>query len=128
MSYSLTFTQGVSGEGESISKSVVIEGGALMKIEEEIAASASNVLVAAEIDVSQVKGFLFLADKDVTLKTNSSSSPANTLNLKANEPQTWNEKSGLVNPLTTDVTALYFTNAAASPATVQVIVIYDPTV
>jgi hypothetical protein len=128
VSYSLTFTQGVSGEGENISKSVVIEAGALFKVEEEIPASVANALVAAEIDVSQVKGLFFLSDRDLTVKTNSSSTPANTLNLKANEPQTWNEKSGLVSPLTVDVTALYVSNAAASPATLQIIVIYDPTV
>src|SRR5574338_1407205 len=68
---------------------------------------ANDQLFALSLDVSQVKAIYISSDQDLTLETNSSSAPAQTLNLKANIPYIWytNKYHPLV--FTTDITAPY---------------------
>lgn len=88
---------------------------------------ANDQLYALALDVSQVKAVFLLSDQDLLLETNSSSSPANTLSLKANVPYIWytNKPQALV--FTTDITALYLTNASAAVATLKLEILVDPT-
>jgi hypothetical protein len=46
------------------------------------------------LDVSAAKSILLLSTKDVTLKTNSSGSPAATVSLTANVPKIWSADVG----------------------------------
>lgn len=89
---------------------------------------AADQLVALTLDVSQVKAVVILSDQDLTLETNSSGAPTNTLTLKANVPYIWytNKPQALV--FTGDITALYITNASASVATFKMEILVDPTV
>jgi hypothetical protein len=51
---------------------------------------------------------------DCTVKTNSTSAPGNTLNLKAGRDHSWERSPGYYpNPFTADVTVLYITTVAA---------------
>jgi hypothetical protein len=76
---------------------------------------ATLAIVAAKLQV------LFLvSDKDLTLKTNSPSAPANTFSLKAGAPLVWSKSEGyFANPLSADVTAIYLTNAGTAAARFQ---------
>jgi hypothetical protein len=89
---------------------------------------ANDQLHAMALDVSQVKAIAILSDQDLTLETNSSSAPDNTLSLKANVPYIWytNKPQALV--FTTDITALYVTNASAAVASLKMEILVDPTV
>jgi hypothetical protein len=86
----------------------------------------TDVLVALVLDVSQVKAIAILSDQDVTIKTNSSGSPANTLALKANAPYIWYTNKLPAFVFTTDITAMYLTNIAALTLKMEILV--DPTV
>jgi hypothetical protein len=88
---------------------------------------ANDQLVALAIDVSQVKAIVILSDQDLLLETNSSSSPAQTLSLKANVPYFWYTNKPVAMVFSTDITALYITNASASAAAFKMEILVDPT-
>lgn len=79
------------------------------------------------IDVSALEFIGIVCSKDATLETNSSSSPANTITLKADEPYLWWKNAPWVNVLTTDVTAFFLTVAGAGTFDFQVNLLQDPT-
>jgi hypothetical protein len=83
--------------------------------------------VSCAIDVSQVKSFWIKSSADVTLKTNSSSAPTNTLALKAGIPYEWNTDSYDTFKLTGDVTSMFLVNAAVASCTVSCGFVYDAT-
>lgn len=127
MAHTFQFTERVSIEGVNESQVNTVSAGLRISIDEPIAI-ANDVLVALSVDVSQVKGVYILCDQDVTLETNNSGSPTNTLALKANIPYVWytNKYHSLV--FTSDITALYVTNASAAVANLVVEILTDPTV
>lgn len=101
-------------------------GGAEPNISESITAG-TDTLVACVLDVSQMKTLFLYSDVAMTIKTNSSGAPAATVTLAAGQAIVWTSTSGLTNPFgSTDVTALYVTNAATGTLTMGVLV--DPTV
>lgn len=79
------------------------------------------------IDVSEIKSIVVMCTKDATLETNSGSSPANTITLKANEPYIWWSNAPWVNKFTTDVTAMFLTVAGTGAFDFHCIVLQDPT-
>jgi hypothetical protein len=79
------------------------------------------------LDISQVKSLLISCDKAVTLKTNSSSTPTDTIAVKAGVPYIWNTDSYDACLVTADVTTAFLTNAGASDAAFSLRAIYDPT-
>lgn len=82
-------------------------------------ASATTTLVLA-VDVSALKGLWIKTDKAVTLKTNSSGSPDNTIVLTAGQVFHWhNVAGGPACPLTVDVTSLLIVNGAGAVANVS---------
>lgn len=81
---------------------------------------------AVSIDVSQIKSLFFTSTRDVTVKTNNSGAPDDTLSLKAGKPLVWWDDSGYSCPLTTDVTDLFVANASGGNATLQLRMILEP--
>jgi hypothetical protein len=104
---------------------VVSDGVTLDAAAEE---NAQIVAVAGEVqeldlavDVSQIESFYIESDQDVTLKTNSTGSPAQTFALTGKKALWWHVGATGSNPLTTDITKLYFDNSAGDKdATVKV--------
>lgn len=94
---------------------------------DETAAQSATTQFFIAIDVSAVKAFVVTSDKAVTLKTNSSGSPDNTLALVANKPYEWNTDSYDTFKLTTDVTSIYVVVAGGSAARIQLEAILDAT-
>lgn len=96
-------------------------------IEESIANPSTNQLVSVMIVASQIKSFFLWSDQDLTVKTNNSSTPQETFNLKANKPLVW--LTGMPNtPISGNVTALYVTNASGATATLKVLSGWDATI
>lgn len=80
------------------------------------------------IDVSQLKAIWIDSDQDVLLETNSSSTPDDSIALKANVPYIWME--GMPSPLllTEDVpSTIYCTNASGAIATIRLRAVQDAT-
>lgn len=113
---------------ETLSTEVSISADGAFDRDLTIPGATTDQLVAAVIDVSQMKLLYISSDQDITIETNNSSAPADTLTITANKPLLWYEGYGLDNPLGTDVTALYITRAAGDSATVKIRCMVDATV
>ena len=71
------------------------------------------------IDVSQIVSFFVESTVAVTLHTNTTPAGAQDFSLAAKKALGWNANDAVnANPLTTNVTKLYFVNSGASSATV----------
>lgn len=120
--------QVTAGSGDSLSSTLAPTGGAETNLTETLAIG-TNTLVAFVLDVSQCKAIYIMASTAMTLKTNSSGSPAQTLTLNAGEAIVWvsTYDSDIPHPFgSTDVTALYCTQVAESILYIRCL--YDPTV
>lgn len=128
MAISHVLTLNWSRNGETISQQVTVTSDGEDNRDIVLAGNATNVLVAMVIDVSQLQEIYILSDYDCVLKTNSSGSPDQTLNIAGGKPFMWVTGSGITNPLTTDVTSVYLTNSSANSNTVRIRSSIDSTV
>lgn len=128
MSFSHILTEKVAVGDNQISKSNTITGGAKQSIEESVPDSSTDLAIAFTLDVSQLKSLYIVSDQDITLETNSGSSPADTISLVAGVPYVWHADSYHTCLLGTDVTGLFATNSSGTDATLQIEALYDPTV
>ena len=127
MSETLYLTRGVrSGPDDAISEEEMIQSGELTKYSEAIPENSTDLLVAATIDISQLKAVFIMVDQDMILETNDGSTPDDTFTLKANVPLIWSVDDPLPNPFSEDITALYLTNTTAGTFTARFL--EDPTV
>lgn len=86
-------------------------------LEYEIPAVQTDRQVTVEFDVANIECLLLTCDKDITIKTNSSSVPDDELTLNANVPTAWRKDEIATCPFTADVETIYVTNAASAVAT-----------
>lgn len=96
--------------GESIPSTVTLTGDGEANCESTtpaIAASATNYEFDIAVDVSTLIGLVISTDKNLIVKTNSTSAPDDTLTLSAGKPLFWYVGCGMPCPLTVDVTKLY---------------------
>lgn len=123
MTHTLSYSYSTGGSAAVTAVSATAEEETNLDL--TVPASSTNMLTAYVLDVSQCKGFFMVADADMTVKTNSSGSPAQTFTLTAGTPIAWIYGSGTC-PVTSDVTALYITSAAGGLLTIRSLI--DPTV
>ncbi len=105
-----------------------ITAGAEMNLDESFT-NATDALTAFVLDVSQLKMFaIWSTGGNMTVETNSSSSPINTFTLVDGVPQIWSisQTPALTNPITADITAIYVTNTGTAVLSIRSL--YDPTV
>lgn len=124
---SATVTRRVQYGSEVFNETKTYTGTGGIEIEESIADSTTDGEVAFTLDVSEIVAFWAHSDQAVTIETNDGSSPGDTITLAAGVPLIWTENDDHANPLTTDVTALFITNASGAAATVSVGAVYDAT-
>ena len=92
-----------------------------------VPAPSTDLEVDVAIDVSNVKSLCLLADRDMTIETNSAGSPVDTIALKASVPYLWNTDSYSTLLLTVDVTKFFLTLAAGAAATLKIRCLIDST-
>jgi hypothetical protein len=92
-----------------------------------IASGVTNAEVDVTVDVSAIKSFVMFSTQAVTVKTNSTSAPDNTIALTAGHQLVWTTDHIEANPLTADVTKFYITNASGSAAAVKFRFLVDAT-
>lgn len=120
------YTQGISAPGFSITGGKTYSASLAEQLA-DVASSNSTTQMNMALKVANVKAFAIVSDVNVTLKTNSSGSPANTLVLVAGIPYIWTIDSYDTFKLTTDVTALFFVNATGTDANIKVTAVVDAT-
>lgn len=117
-----TITYTFSGAGGSLpSDKVSITAPALDGIDIDIPANQTNLHKIFALPVSALKLLYIVCDQNVTIKTNSSGSPADTINLLAGVPLVWQYGVYHANPFAsnTDVTSVYLTNVAAGTLSIR---------
>lgn len=117
---------GGAGQVSSVQRSFTGDGE--VRYTGTIAAGASNVQVTLALTRSAVKSLVFYSDKAVSIKTNSSSSPTDTITLADGEARVWGNDENLSRlAITADVTAIYISNAGSAPANVRIEALVDVT-
>lgn len=89
--------------------------------------STTNQAITIAFLLAGLKSIYLLSDQDVAIKTNSSGSPQETINLKAGQPIIWAQGLGLAPLFAGNITAMYVTNAGSVAANVNICVLIDST-
>lgn len=128
MSFEHTFEETLhAGDKSYTAQNKFTQGGQAGIDQEPVGADAVDLEMAIAIHVSAMKTFFMLSETDLTVKTNSTSVPDDTLILKAGVPISWHEKSNHSNPLTADVTKIYVTEDASKADFLTLRVLQDVT-
>jgi hypothetical protein len=130
MAKSVTFRMVVGGDVESVlDKTVTIsDGDAVFDLELVVPASTTDQLVTVTFTLTGLKGYMISSDQAITIETNSSSAPDDTIVLVAGEPLFWWDGMHEAMIFTDPVTALYLTTGAISAsANVRIIIVKDST-
>lgn len=115
-----------SNAGDSIQKTVTIAADAETNFDVAVNTGVTNQAVAFTLDRSKAQVLFIVSTTAVTIKTNDSGSPTDTLALTAGVPKAWTLNDGIDEcPFTGDVTGLYVSNASGSQAIVSIRCAYD---
>ena len=115
LSSSIQFT--ATGGGTAISGvNATATGTEISQLSVSVPASTTNQLYTIGISSTDTTSLLIYTDGALTVKTNNSGSPAQTLTFASNYPLVWASGMPTSNPITTTVTALYLTNASTTTA------------
>jgi hypothetical protein len=105
-----TLTYNWSNGSVTLAQSVVCVGQEEINVGIVIPSSTTNKLLTGfTFTLANLQDIYILSDQDMTLKTNSTGSPQETLTIKANKPFAWNINSGVPVPFAGNVTAVYAT-------------------
>jgi hypothetical protein len=85
-----------------------------------VAANATNAPILISFPVIGLQAVSFWSDTNLTILTNSTSSPGQTINLLANVPIEWGTGMGATDPITVAVTELFVSNGTANPAKLKI--------
>lgn len=99
----------------------------LEEVQEVVADGETDFELDVDIVLASLKAIYVYSDQDVTLETNSSSAPDDTIALKAGIPYIWTTDSYDALMFTEDITAVFITNASGEDANVKVLALNDAT-
>lgn len=120
-------TLGISVGGISNQNTQILTSEAGSSLAEAIPDSSTDLPVAFVLDLSECKSFYIKSDQALTVKTNSSSVPDDTLVLAANVGYLWQPLSIGAFVITVDIASLFVTNASGAVANLVVEELHDPT-
>lgn len=116
VTHTLTFTA-TGGSGSLSNLQVQSSGTVGTDVDVTVAASTSDQAYPLAIDISELESIYLYADGALTLETNSSSSPQETITFAANQPLVWyNGMPGIAvgDIFGGDVTSVFLTNGTGS--------------
>ena len=109
-----TITTGYADEGGNVQTVVTkYTGQTEVGFDGTITAGSTNAPVNLAWQHAPMQSFMLWSDQALTVKTNSSTAPVQTIALAGNQEITWGTGQAGTNPITTDVTALFVTNAGS---------------
>jgi len=116
-----------SDAGTITSTTETFQGDGESNYDGSIPANTTNGEIDVVVPHTPIRSLVLFSSVDVTLKTNSSSVPDDTIALKGGSQVVWNTNHPEACPFTTDVTKIFITNAGAAAATVKIRVLLDST-
>lgn len=103
--------------GAQLSQKVATIADAEVNIDVGVASGVTNQAMGLTLVVAKIKSLFWLSNRDITVKTNSTSSPDQTFTLKAGVPLEWTASDTQACPITTNIaTTIYLTNASGLDA------------
>jgi hypothetical protein len=121
MSFTHTLTQGyATNVGTVATATLSFTGDAEDDLDVAVPASTTNQTYAMTINKTAVQSMLIYCDQSATIKTNSATSPQDTISLSAGVPVIWNTSSGATEPISGNVTSLYVTNSNSVTANLKI--------
>ena len=124
MSNRVVINVSVTGAGATLTGSKTIEVSSAEQVDFSIATGTTDKAIACAITLANLKAVVMLSDYDLTIKTNSSSTPQETLALDAGVPLVWiDDNPGC--PFAGNVTQMFATNASGSTARLRIVVAED---
>ena len=127
MTIAAKLTQSLSVEGHIVEGELDYTEGHALFWDEDIGVSETDKLVAATIDISQLKAIELLAEGgDMTLETNDGAAPDDTIPLVDGVPFVWSSQY-LAAHFTADITAFYLTTGGDG-GTLKGKAVVDPTI
>ncbi len=106
--------------GTISSTSAIYTGDAEIDLDAVVALSTTNKEFDIQFVKTDVISLIMQSDKAVTVKTNSSGSPSDTISLAANMPLVWHTDSPTSMPLAGNVTKIFVTNAGSTNAAIKI--------
>lgn len=91
-----------------------------LDIDDTVAASTTNKEFDLSVTIANVKSMVLYADQAVTVKTNSATSPQDTISLAAKKQLFWNIDSHDSIPFAGNLTKLFVTNSGGVAANFKV--------
>lgn len=116
-----------SNNGSVASVAVTLVGDGEQVFDGVIPAGATNFQVNVAIDIAVVKSFVLYSSLATTVKTNSSTTPGDTLTIPAAGTIIWWTSAPHANPLSVAVTKLYVTNPGATDCVFKATALLDVT-
>ncbi len=106
--------------GTIASVQAIYNGEGEVDLDATVALSTTNKEFDIQFIKTDVISMIMYSDKVVTIKTNSSGSPSDTISLAANMPLVWNTDTPTAIPLAGNVTKIFVTNATATAAALKI--------
>lgn len=128
MAGSITHTIGQSyksGAGSTSAVSKTVTSNTETNVETVVTAGATNATITLVLDVSAIQSLMLYSDQPCTIKTNSDSTPADTITLAAKQMIIWTASNIEACPLTVDVTSLHVAVPGATDAAIKVFALLD---
>lgn len=99
-----------------------VEGGLRLSFNETIPAATTNQLIPLAFTLANMISLVISSDANVTIKTNNSGTPDQTINLVGGKPMVWDSGEYYANPIEDNITALYVSAAADAILYIDVLV------
>lgn len=117
--HSITSTYGTD-EGQAISTKAFYTGTAEVGYDGTVPATTDLVEVDLSFTRANVHALLLYSSQPLTIKTNNSTTPIDTITLTAGQSIVWGSDHPEPNPVAHDVTKLFLSNDSANAATVKI--------
>ncbi|MCC7334440.1 MAG: hypothetical protein IT422_05070 [Pirellulaceae bacterium] len=125
MAFQCTIRTDVFASSLNISSVRNLSGDLQAAVDQVIPASTTNQEITLGIDVSELTMIAISSDVALTIKTNDSGSPDDTLNIAAGVAYVWGTGDYNTLLLTADVTSIFVTSAALVDANLKIIALVD---
>lgn len=121
MSITYTYTRQVNDGVNVLAYQDAVAAGESLNIDQTFTTGTTNQQLTSFAFVkTKLQAVFIVSDQNITIKTNSSGSPQETISLVANQPYFWTTNGYFANPFGGDVTTAYVTNSSGSTATLKV--------
>ena len=115
MSYQVTYTRRLQIPGQSVGRVMEAVHPSAAQFSELIPNGTTDFEINVAITPSNLEAFGLIAEVAMTVKTNSSSTPQETINLTAGEPLLYfKDQPGSTPPFSGNVTSFFITNSSGS--------------